>query len=98
MQHPAESYHLPLKNTNGVSNVEGLNHVDIHHRDTPPVGITPFTRPGPPLQRLSTMSEGTEEDYCDTPPDIEMSAEAQAHNISMFLSSSNSDSGEERGK
>lgn len=82
-----------LKKANGVSNMDGLNHFDIHHRDTPPAGSIPYSRPAPALPKLSTMSEGTEEDYIDEVYDNELSAEAQAHNISMFLSSS-SESGE----
>ena len=87
----AANCHIQLKNTNGVSNMSGLNHFDIHHRDTPPAGSIPYSRPGPALPKLSTMSEGTEEDYVDEVYDNELSAEAQAHNISMFLSSSSED-------
>lgn len=89
MEHSVENYHLQLKN--GISTLDGLHHLeDIHHRDTPPAGSLPYSRPTPALPKLSTMSE---EDIVEDSYDNELSAEAQAHNISMFLSSS-SDSGE----
>lgn len=95
----AEKYHLQQKTTNGVSSTAhvegGLQHLDgIHHRDTPPAGSIPFSRPVPAAHKLSTMNEGIEEESYPDSFDNELSAEAQAHNISMFLSSSNSDSGE----
>lgn len=94
MEHAAENFHLQLKNTNGISNLDGLHHLDdIHHRDTPPAGSLPYSRPGPALPKLSTMSEGMEDEELEDSYDNELSVEAQAHNISMFLSSSNSDSG-----
>ena len=78
----------------------------IHHRDTPSAGFTippSQARGSPPLAKPkhSTISEENEEqddDQFDKPygEDNTLSAEAQAHNISMFLctgTSSTSDSG-----
>lgn len=96
METTAENFYLQQKTTNGVPSTTGLQHLDgIHHRDTPPAGSVPYSKPGPMEPKLSTMAEGNEEgDYQEGSFNNEMSAEAQAHNISMFLSSSNSDSGE----
>ena len=74
--------------TGGKQNLNGMQ-----HRATPTVGfsISPpvavASKPG-----LSSMME--EGDGVEEPWDNELSAEAQAHNISMFLTSSTSgDSG-----
>lgn len=88
-----------MENPAGNSKTAG-----IHHRDTPSAGFT-IPRDSPPLSKskLSTMSEENEDqdhaDLFDRPYGEEenvLSAEAQAHNISMFLcngTSSTSDSG-----
>lgn len=72
--------------SNGTQKLNGMQ-----HRATPSVG---FSLPPETLNsktELSTMEE--EDEGLDDAWDNELSAEAQAHNISMFLSSSNSDSG-----
>ena len=75
----------------GPSSGKGLN--GIQHRATPSVGFSlPPGTANSKKTELSTMEE--EDEGVDEPWDSnELSAEAQAHNISMFLSSSNSDSG-----
>ena len=75
-----------LQSTDGLN---GHSSNGIHHRPTPPVeAMLPASFSDP---KLSTMVEEPEE-MLDEPWDNELSAEAQAHNISMFLSSG-SDSG-----
>ena len=80
------------------STAQSLN--GMQHRATPTVGFslppeTMSMKPG-----LSTMREALEEEVEEEGDEVreedwdnELSAEAQAHNISMFLSSSTSDSG-----
>lgn len=85
----------PHPSTNGVTSSR-LN--GIQRKVTPAVmagQLPPSFKQMKP--KLSAMGESTEEGIEeDLPHDwtSEMSAEAQAHNISMFLCSSTSDSGE----
>ncbi len=90
MQQPRPADKYLQQTTNGVSSTSG-----IHHRDTPPVGCISYIDPSSAAQpKLSTTNEAILEEELDDPRDNEMSVEAQAHTISMFLCSSNSDSGE----
>lgn len=95
MQSPTEELQHFLKTEDEESS--GLKeHINgIHHKTTPPVdSIIQHTKPAV-QPKLSTMcEEENEDDIMEEPWDTELSAEAQAHNISMFLSTStSSDSG-----
>lgn len=98
LQSIAEKPLYQLKSANGVVSSSGYNSNTntIQHRATPPIHCS-MSPPESPLarvhehQRLSIMSEGEEEKLVDA---NEFSSEIQAHNISTFLSSSASDSGE----
>lgn len=81
---------LQPKGTNGVTLNSSGQVNGIQRRTTPTVNSdTPPPNHSAMEPRLSTSHEDIEEsDYNN-----ELSAEAQAHNISMFLSSSTSDSG-----
>lgn len=80
-------------NSSSSSTTQNLN--GMQHRATPTVGFSLPPEPTSVKPGLSTMREALEEEDegLDEAWDNELSAEAQAHNISMFLSSSTSDSG-----
>ncbi len=76
-----------MTSSSGSQNLNGMQ-----HRATPTVGFSLPPEQVAAKPGLSSMME--EEEGVVEPWDKELSAEAQAHNISMFLSSSTSgDSG-----